>query len=47
LLFQQSARDPRIYVAVGVLMLLVAIVACASPARRAAEVDPNAALRLD
>jgi predicted permease len=45
LLFEQSARDPRVFAAVGSLMLLVALAACASPARRAASADPNAALR--
>jgi putative ABC transport system permease protein len=45
LLFQQSARDPMVYGRVGAMMLLVAIAACASPARRAAGADPNAALR--
>jgi ABC-type antimicrobial peptide transport system permease subunit len=45
LLFEQSARDPIVYVAVGCLMLVVALAASASPARRAAGADPNAALR--
>jgi ABC-type antimicrobial peptide transport system permease subunit len=45
LLFDQSARDVRVYLAVGGLMLIVALMACASPARRAASADPNAALR--
>jgi putative ABC transport system permease protein len=45
LLFRQSARDPLVYGAVGALMLLVALAACASPARRAAGADPNTALR--
>jgi predicted permease len=45
LLFQQSARDPLVYAAVAVLMLLVALAACAVPARRAAAADPNSALR--
>jgi ABC-type lipoprotein release transport system permease subunit len=35
----------RVYLAVGGLMLLVALMACAWPARRAASADPNAALR--
>jgi ABC-type antimicrobial peptide transport system permease subunit len=47
LLFQQSARDPVVFAAVGVIMLVVAIVASASPARRAAGADPNAALRAE
>jgi predicted permease len=45
LLFQQSARDPLVYGGVAVLMLIVALAASASPARRAAGADPNAALR--
>jgi len=47
LLFQQSARDPAIYAAVAGLLLLVAAVASAVPARRATRADPNAALRSD
>ena len=47
LLFQQSARDGRVYAAVGVTMLVVAIIAGAMPARRAAGADPNAVLRAD
>ena len=45
LLFQQPARDPAIYAAVAGMLLLVAAVASAVPARRAARADPNAALR--
>ena len=45
LLFEQSARDPMIYVGVGTAMILVALVASASPALRATRADPNAALR--
>ena len=45
LLFEQSARDPLVFAIVGVVMLLVALAACASPAKRAASADPNAALR--
>ena len=45
MLFEQSAHDPLVYAAVGGVMLLVALAACASPARRAAGADPNAALR--
>jgi putative ABC transport system permease protein len=47
LLFQQSARDPRVYAAVGGIMILVAVVASAIPAWRAARADPNRALRAD
>ena len=45
LLFEQSARDPLVYAVVGGVMLLVALAACVSPARRAAGADPNTALR--
>ena len=47
LLFRQSARDPVVYIAVGILMVLVALVASASPAYRASGADPNAALRAE
>lgn len=47
LLFEQSARDPSVYGGVAVLMLVVALVACAVPASRAASADPNAALRAE
>jgi ABC-type antimicrobial peptide transport system permease subunit len=47
LLFRQSATDPSVYVAVGALLLVVAIAASASPATRAARADPNVALRAD
>ena len=45
LLFQQSAKDPLVYGGVALLMLVVALVASAVPARRATAADPNAALR--
>jgi predicted permease len=45
LLFQQSARDPVVYGIVGGVLLVVALVACLAPARRAAKADPNLALR--
>jgi len=47
LLFQQSAKDPVVYVFVGVIMLVVALVATASPAARAAKADAIAALRAE
>ena len=47
LLFRQSATDPLTYAAVGAIILLVALVASAVPARRAARADPNTALRTD
>ena len=47
LLFQQSARDPATYGAVGGLLLVVALVASSVPALRATRADPNSALRSD
>ena len=47
LLFQQSARDPVVYVAVGVLLMLVAILASSVPAVRATRADPNRTLRAE
>jgi putative ABC transport system permease protein len=47
LLFGVSANDPMTFVAVTVLLGLVAVIACYIPARRAARVDPLAALRYD
>jgi ABC-type antimicrobial peptide transport system permease subunit len=47
LLFQQSAKDPAVYLFAGVIMLVVALIASAPPAARAAQADPNAALRAE
>ena len=44
-LYETSALDPLIYAAVPVLLLTVTTVACLVPARRAARLDPMAALR--
>jgi ABC-type antimicrobial peptide transport system permease subunit len=46
LLFQVSPTDPFTFVAVAVLFVLVALAASYVPARRAAGVDPLAALRI-
>jgi len=45
LLFQVSPRDPAIYVAVAILLALVALAATFLPARSAMQVDPVEALR--
>jgi putative ABC transport system permease protein len=47
LLFEVSAADPVTYVAVAVLLLTIAVLACALPAWRAAQVDPMVALRYE
>ena len=47
LLFDESARDPVVFAAVGIMLVLVAVVASAVPALRATRADPNLALRSD
>jgi putative ABC transport system permease protein len=46
-LFGVSATDPAIYLAAAALLLLVAIVACFWPARKASAVQPLEALRYE
>ena len=45
LLFGVSPTDPTTYVAVGAVILLVALLACLIPAQRAIRVDPLVAIR--
>jgi hypothetical protein len=47
LLYGESAKDPVTYAVVAAIMTLVAIAASVVPAARAANVDPNIALRAD
>jgi predicted permease len=47
MLFQVSPTDPWTFVAIGALMTITALVAAATPARRAARVDPIVALRTE
>lgn len=47
LLFQVEPTDPLTFAAVAVLLLAVAALACYIPARRAARIDPLAALRAE
>lgn len=42
-----STSDPAILAAVGSLLVAIAVVAACLPARRAADVDPSASLRVD
>lgn len=47
LLFEVSPIDPATFVAVSLLMVAMALLACLVPARRAIKVDPNIALRCE
>jgi putative ABC transport system permease protein len=46
-LFRQSATDPLIYLGVSLTIVVVALMASATPAFRATRADPNIALRSD
>ena len=47
LLFGVSGADPLTYILTSLLHILVALLACWVPARRAARVDPMTALRFE
>jgi ABC-type antimicrobial peptide transport system permease subunit len=47
LLFEIKPDDPVTFIAIAIVFLVVALVGCVIPARRAARVDPMIALRTE
>jgi len=47
LVYGVTVLDPLTFIAAAVLLSLAGIAACWVPARRATQIDPNVALRLE
>lgn len=47
LLFEVSATDPMTFVVIPIMLIMVSLIACLIPARRATKIDPIAVLRCD